>query len=151
MLKNLPFPDNSFDFIVSNNTFEHIYEEALVGILKSFKRVLKPEGLMSHFIDMSDHFAHLDSSITIYNFLQYSSASWNRIDNSIQPQNRMRITHFRELYQTLNIPITKEDNRSGDLNALKSIIVDDFFKNIPEKDLAVSHSYVVSYFKEQTQ
>lgn len=83
--RQINFEDNSIDFICSNNTFEHIYKEVLEGILKEFHRVVKKKGgLMSHFIDMSDHFAHYDQSINIYNFLQFSPSAWNRIDNSIQ-------------------------------------------------------------------
>jgi len=85
------FKNEEFDLINSNNTFEHIYPEILIDILKEFKRVLKADGIMSHSIDMSDHFAHLDKSITVYNYLQYSDSEWNWIDNSIQPQNRLRI------------------------------------------------------------
>ncbi len=66
----LNIKSDSVDFICSNNTFEHIPADILSAILREFKRVIKPGGLMSHFIDMSDHFAHFDSRITIYNFLE---------------------------------------------------------------------------------
>jgi hypothetical protein len=48
----------SYDLIVSNNTFEHVYPDDLKTLLQKFKKLLKPGGVMSHFIDMSDHFAH---------------------------------------------------------------------------------------------
>lgn len=38
----LPFPDHSFDLVVSNQVFEHV--EDLEGLLKEIKRVLKPDG-----------------------------------------------------------------------------------------------------------
>ena len=62
------------------------------GISSKVQTDWKPDGLHSHFIDMSDHFAHMDSSISIYHFLRYSEAQWKRIDNSIQPQNRWRLS-----------------------------------------------------------
>lgn len=145
--RNLDLPDHSIDLITSNNTFEHVYPEVLKAILQEFRRLLAKDGLMSHFIDMSDHFAHLDQQITIYNFLQFSEAQWQWIDNSIQPQNRWRIHHFRALYEDLSIPISEEINRTGDLNALESIKVDTSFQHISKADLAVSHSYVISDFK----
>ncbi|MDB5283282.1 MAG: hypothetical protein JWO06_2357, partial [Bacteroidota bacterium] len=86
--RKIDLPDGSIGLVNSNNTFEHIYPEILIDILKEFKRIAKRGGVMSHAIDMSDHFAHLDKSITLYNFLQYSDKKWNLIDNSIQPQNR---------------------------------------------------------------
>ncbi|MEL7160106.1 MAG: class I SAM-dependent methyltransferase, partial [Bacteroidota bacterium] len=67
----LDFADDTFDFICSNNTFEHIYVDVLREILREFKRTVKTTGVMSHFIDLSDHFAHMDGTINIYNFLRY--------------------------------------------------------------------------------
>ena len=145
--RKLDLPDHSIDLITSNNTFEHVYPEVLKAILQEFRRLLKKEGVMSHFIDMSDHFAHLDKQITIYNFLQFSETQWQWIDNSIQPQNRWRIHHFRNLYRELSIPISEEINRAGDLSALEGLKVAAGFQHISKADLAVSHSYVVSDFK----
>src|SRR5205823_2407850 len=42
----LPFPDRSFDLIVSFETIEHIDGESQVRMLEEFDRVLKPEGLV---------------------------------------------------------------------------------------------------------
>lgn len=142
--RQLPLADSSIQLITSNNTFEHIYPAVLKDILLEFKRLIHPEGLMSHFIDMSDHFAHLDSSISIYHFLRFSKQQWKWIDNDIQPQNRWRISHYRQLYQDLGIPVSEEKNRPGDLIALKKEPLDEAFRGISEEDLAVSHGYVVS-------
>lgn len=140
----LPVADASVNFITSNNTFEHIYPDILRDILRDFKRVLEPNGLMSHFIDMSDHFAHLDGSITIYHFLRFSEKQWQWIDNDVQPQNRWRMHHYRQLYKTLGIPITEEKNRPGDLVALHQQPIDEVFSTISDTELAISHGYVVS-------
>jgi SAM-dependent methyltransferase len=140
----LPMPDCSFDFICSNNTFEHIYPDVLPDILREFKRLIRPDGVMSHFIDMSDHFAHLDNGITIYNFLRYSERAWKWIDNDIQPQNRWRISHYRALYRELGIPITEAHMRPGDLEALRKVPVSKPFHSMPEEMVAVSHGYLVS-------
>lgn len=134
----------SFDLVVSNNTFEHVYPKDLNRLLSKFRQIVKKEGLMVHFIDMSDHFAHLDQSITIYNFLQFSEAAWQRIDNTIQPQNRWRINQYRDLYQDLGIPITEEEIRPGQLKALSRVQLDPFFGEMPEADVMISHVYLVS-------
>jgi ubiquinone/menaquinone biosynthesis C-methylase UbiE len=136
--------NQEIDLVTSNNTFEHIYEEVLTGILKEFKRIVGPGGVMSHFIDMSDHFAHFDKSITIYNFLKFSDSEWKLIDNSIQPQNRLRINDYRKIYEELGIPITLEKNRESNIRDLESLRLDAKFEKIPIEDLAVSHSYLVS-------
>jgi SAM-dependent methyltransferase len=142
--RNTGFTAESFDFICSNNTFEHIPKNILVDILKEFKRLLKPDGLMSHFIDMSDHFAHFDTSITDYNFLKFSEKEWSFIDNSIQPQNRLRWADYKKMYADLGIPIKEENTRPGSLNALNSIAVDKGFSHLSNVELAISHGYLVS-------
>ncbi len=143
--RNSNLEDKSVDFICSNNTFEHIYKEVLMGILREFKRIIKPEGVMSHFIDMSDHFAHSDPSITIYNFLKYSEKQWRLIDNKIQPQNRMRFEGFKNMYNALNIPVTELSFRKGDLSALESVKVHkEISSQFSTEEIAVSHGYIVS-------
>lgn len=142
--RKLPFDKESFDLIHSNNTFEHIYEPILEGILKEFKRVLSAKGLMSHFIDMSDHFAHADHSISIYNYLKYTAQQWKRIDNDVQPQNRMRICQYRDLYKKLSITIIEENLRPGNIDEAKSIKLSPPFNQFKIEDVAVSHGYIVS-------
>lgn len=142
--RKLTAPDNTFDFICSNNTFEHIFPDVLADILRAFKRVLKPGGVMSHFIDLSDHFAHFDHSINIYNFLRFSEAEWNLIDNVIQPQNRWRWPQYKVLYHSLEIPVTEEQVRPGDVSRLREVPVHVEWKRFSEEELAVSHGYLVS-------
>lgn len=141
--RKMSLENNSIEYITSNNTFEHIYPDILKDILIDFKRVLKDNGVMCHFTDMSDHFAHMDPTINIYHFLKFSEKEWNRIDNTIQPQNRWRIVHFRELFANLGLKILEEKNRPGDLAALRSVKVHEEFSGISEEELAISHGYAV--------
>ena len=137
-------PDKSFDLISSNNTFEHIYADILEGILIEFKRITRSGGVMSHAIDMSDHFAHFDKRINVFNFLQFSDAQWNMIDNSIQPQNRLRVSDFRALYKKLNIPVTTEKVIVGNLNELNAIKLDDKYSELDISDIAAVECYFAS-------
>lgn len=143
--RQLSLPNNAIDLVNSNNTYEHIYPEILVDIMKDFKRVVKKDvGIQSHFIDMSDHFAHFDKSINIYNFLKFSDAQWHYIDNSIQPQSRLRYTEYKDLYRLLNVAVTEETFRAGDIKALKSISLAAKYKNMPLAEIAISHCHLVS-------
>jgi hypothetical protein len=143
--RHLSLEDNSIDLVNSNNTFEHIYPEFLIPILKDFKRVVNKEhGIMSHFIDMSDHFAHFDKSISIYNFLQFTESQWKWIDNSIQPQNRLRIDDYKKIYNDLQIPITYETNRPGNVSELEKIKLTKEFAKKPKGIVAVSHCHFIS-------
>ncbi|MEO5569815.1 MAG: class I SAM-dependent methyltransferase [Bacteroidia bacterium] len=141
------YPSGYFDLVNSNNTFEHIYPEVLEKILLEFKRITKPiGGVMSHFIDLSDHFAHFDKTITIYNFLKFSDSKWKWINNSIQPMNRLRINDYLEIYRKLNIPVTQIQNRKFNIEEVKAVDVAEKYKRYSLEDLAVSHSYVFSKF-----
>lgn len=143
--RKLSLPDNSIDLVNSNNTFEHIYPDNLIPILKDFIRVVKNKGgVMSHFIDMSDHFAHFDKSINIYNFLQFSDIQWKWIDNSIQPQSRIRVYDYKQIYEDLKIPISEESFREGNLNELKSIRLAKKFKKHQLNEIAISHCHFIS-------
>jgi SAM-dependent methyltransferase len=141
---SLDFEDKTFDLICSNNTFEHVYKKVLHGILKEFKRVLKKGGVMSHFIDLSDHFAHLDTTINIYHFLRFSKKEWNRIDNSIQPQNRMRWKDYLEMYAELGIEVKEEDYREGSTDLLEEVNVHAEYSGYTPQELAISHGYIIS-------
>ncbi|MFN0202172.1 MAG: class I SAM-dependent methyltransferase [Bacteroidia bacterium] len=137
--------NDSIDLVNSNNTFEHIYPEILMPILADFKRVVnKKQGVMSHFIDMSDHFAHFDKSINIYNFLQFSETQWQRIDNSIQPQSRLRIDDYQAMYESLKLPITYQTYREGNLAGLKTVTLAEMYAKKPLETVAISHCHFVS-------
>lgn len=139
------YADDEFDFICSNNTFEHVYEDVLRGILLEFRRVLNKEsGVMSHFIDMSDHFAHMDASITVYNFLQFSKDQWQKIDNDIQPQNRLRLSDYLAMYADLIIPVSHVEKWPYDPDLLDKIALHPEYDSYAKDDLAVVHAYLIS-------
>ena len=138
------FEENHYDLICSNNTFEHIYPNILLPILKEFQRILKPGGVMSHFIDMSDHFAHLDDSISIYNFLRYSEKEWARIDNNVQPQNRLRLKDYREMYQQSGIDIINENYRPGSVEVVEQTELHPDYTSYTSEEIAISHAHLVS-------
>lgn len=149
--RKLSLADGTIDLVNSNNTFEHIYPHILIPILRDFKRVVNKEhGVMSHSIDMSDHFAHFDKTVTIYNFLQYSDKRWTWIDNSIQPQSRLRIYDYKKIYSDLNIPITSESCRPGSLEELSGINLHPKYTNAPPEENAISHCHFVSDMKLRT-
>jgi ubiquinone/menaquinone biosynthesis C-methylase UbiE len=143
--RKLSLADNSIDLVNSNNTFEHIYPEILIPILKEFNRVVKKQnGVMSHFIDMSDHFAHLDKTINIYNFLQFTDKQWKLIDNSIQPQSRIRIFDYKKIYEDLKIPISELSFRKGNMDELKSVKLSPSLAHYSLDEIAISHCHFIS-------
>ena len=87
------------------NVLEHVDEVAVPKILSELNRLLKPSGLHYHAIGTYDHFCHVDNTISKFNYLKYSKQQWKHIDNSIQPQNRLRLSYFKELFEEMGLDI----------------------------------------------
>ena len=134
----------SVDLFVSNNTFEHIPPPVLREILAEFRRLASPGAVMDHFIDMSDHYAHFDRSITEFNYLRYSDRRWRLFNNRLQYQSRLRISDYRRLTQGAGFRIVAEDGERGPLEALESITLDSRFRHYSEQDLAVLRCWLTA-------
>lgn len=90
--------DNSFDAVISTDTFEHIPLSELRVMILDLKRIVKVGGILSFCIDYSDHYSHTDPSISDLNFLRYSESEWSRYNHSCHYQNRARHYDYRELF-----------------------------------------------------
>ena len=54
LLTNLPFPDHSFDYVVSLDVLGHVAMEEKDSVLAEIKRVLRPHGVTMHGIECTD-------------------------------------------------------------------------------------------------
>lgn len=131
------------NLVISNNTLEHITEASLGDVLLSIRKWALPHAMMSHFIDMTDHFSHFDPSISPYHFLRYSDTVWQWINNSIQPQNRLRICDYLHVFRKYGIYIIHEEDRPGYPDIISQFRMSKHFQKYTDKDLAVTHSYLV--------
>lgn len=141
--RKLSFPSDSIDLIISNNTLEHIPKSIISAMLPELKRVLHPQGVMSHYIDLADHYSYGDSQISPYHFLRYSDKQWDWIENKIQSQNRMRASQYRQLFEGAGFEVIQEDNEWGDLRQLKEVPLAEPFKNMAMDDLGVLYSHMI--------
>jgi hypothetical protein len=134
-----------YTFICSNNTFEHIHKEVLESLLMSLNKMLEKDGVMSHNIDMSDHFSHMDKTITPYHFLKFSQIEWNKIDNSIQPQNRLRKSEYINLIEKAGFKVVKQtDFKHEDISILSNKEFVKHYSSFDVSDLAIIHTYLVT-------
>src|SRR5262249_35096564 len=92
-------PAGSVDLVATTSTLEHIPPPDLRAILKETRRLCHRRSVASHVIDYSDHFAHGDGRISVYNFLRYRSEEWARFNTSFHYQNRLRHRDFRPLFE----------------------------------------------------
>lgn len=146
--RSLPFERGYFDYICSNNTCGNIDYPILKDIFKEFRRVLKPGGVMSHFLDMSDNFSNMDDGINIYNFLKYTDAQWKRLDSPIISQNRLRFPDYKKMFQQLGFPVTHADIRPGNIDLIQSMKLAPEFQKYRPDEVAISHAHVVSALPE---
>jgi SAM-dependent methyltransferase len=142
--RSLPLEDASIDLIVSNNTFEHIKTDVLSDVIKEFRRVIRPDGVNSHYIDMSDHYSHFDESISNWHFLRYSDWVWKILDSPIVPQNRLRISDHRAIHHAAQFRIVEEVQEHVRDELPPATPLSARFREYQLADLLVTHCWVVS-------
>lgn len=131
-------PSDSYSFITSSDTLEHVPRDDLVPILRECARIMSPGGVMSHLIDMMDHYRYVDSHITIYNFLKYSEKQWRWLNSPIEYQSRLRLPHYRSAAESAGLTIVEEEVRwpsAANLNDLTNMRVAEPFRDMDVREL----------------
>lgn len=142
--RQLDLASDSVDLVCSNNTLEHIPPDVIGGLFTEFRRVLAPGGLMSHHIDLSDHYSHFDRSISVYNFLRYSEAEWRRYNNDLLFQNRLRLSDYERLHEETGWRVLCRESLRKPLEELAAVPVADTFVGYEPLDLAVYNTWMQS-------
>lgn len=138
------FDPAAFDLIISNTTFEHIPRPILATILREFARVIAPDGVMSHLIDLSDHYSHFDQAITPYNYLRYDESAWRWFNNAALYQNRLRVNDYRDLHSEAGFTLFEEANTTTHAADLEHIPLARPFQHYTRDDLLPTRSWMVS-------
>jgi hypothetical protein len=145
--RKIPLSDASVQLIHSNNTFEHIPKASLQEILTEMKRIAHPGGLMSHYVDMADHYSYTDPDISPNHFLRYTEKQWRWIENPFQSQNRLRLPHYREMYERLEIPLQETVNEKGMLPQGDKLAP--LFAALPREELAVLYTQLITSWENK--
>jgi len=134
------WPLEHFDVVMSNNVFEHIPSPILLDILAEGKRLLRPGGHILHCVNCGDHYAYADPNINQLNYLKFSSEQWNRWNNSIQYQNRLRPIDFIEMAEDRRFKIESVETScdATRLKQLAEIVVAPEFRHYPAEQLAAT-------------
>ena len=102
----LPLPDRSVHYYYSTNVLEHVPAVEIRRLHAEARRVLAPGGLLLHRIDLGDHFALADPSITTINFLAYGERAWRRLaGNPFAYHNRLRADDYYRLFVELGAEV----------------------------------------------
>jgi len=98
----------SIDFVSSTDTCEHIPGEDLAAIFRECRRLLRPGGAFSCRIDLQDHYAYFDRSLSRYNFLRFSDRSWRLVNSPLHHQNRLRSADYLRLVHDAGLELVSE-------------------------------------------
>jgi SAM-dependent methyltransferase len=125
-------PGESIDFVSSTDTCEHIPEHDLARIFRECRRLLRPGGAFSCRIDLQDHYAYFDRSLSTYNFLRYSDSAWRVVNSPLHFQNRLRWPDYMRLVREAGFQVVGErPSRPGEdgLEQLRRLPLAPRFRN----------------------
>jgi SAM-dependent methyltransferase len=134
-------PEGSVDFVSSTDTCEHIPGADLALIFRESRRLLRPGGAFSCRIDLQDHYAYFDRSLSRYNFLRYSDRTWSIVNSPLHHQNRLRSPDYLRLVRDAGFELVVE-RPSGPSDEgreeLRSLPLAERFRSYSEDDLGVT-------------
>lgn len=135
---------SSIHFFFSNTVLQYICETDLLAIFVEFNRLGAPGAIMTHNIYMGDQNSRNDPSITPFNFLKFSDATWHLLDSPLRLQNRLRISDYRRIHERAGWIIESEKHTQGSLNDFRRVRVAREFLHCSHEDLLTLRSFVVS-------
>ena len=132
------------DLIVSNNTFEHIPPDQLLSLLTTSRRHLAAGGVMSHFIDLRDHYSYVDASVSPLNYLRFPSTRWRWFNNSLHYQNRLRPSEYLALHEAAGLHVVSSRPELASMAELARVPVAPEFQGFANDQLRTLSLWVVS-------
>lgn len=127
-------PDASVDLIWSQAVLEHVRLSELDPLLREMRRVLRPDGVCSHRVDLKDH---LGGAL---NNLRFSHKTWesNVFAKSGFYTNRVRFKGMMERFKKAGFDVECVKCDSFDeVPIVRSRLADDF-RGLDEEDLKIS-------------
>jgi SAM-dependent methyltransferase len=130
-------PPASVDLVFSNNVLEHVSAAMLTALMREAARILKPSGVVLHGVNCGDHYAYFDRSITPIHYLRFSSRDWQRFNNDIHYQNRLRPCDFLEAARGagLRIVLQRQTPQAALLARLTELPIAAEFSGYPPEEL----------------
>lgn len=148
--ENTGIAPNSVDLFVSNAVMEYIPRPVLTNILREFKRIARPDAILSHFIVLADEYAEFDHSISKFNFLKYPDSQWKFLDSPFTRKSRLRISDYRKLFLDAGCAILREEDINGDPGELEKIRLAPQFQKYSKADLLVIQTWISARFTLQS-
>lgn len=80
------------DIVVSSSVYEHL--DDVEGITHALARLMTPEGIQVHFVDLRDHFFKYP-----FEMLRFSENTWRRWLNPSSNHNRYRLWDYHRVFE----------------------------------------------------
>jgi SAM-dependent methyltransferase len=145
--RKMDLPASSLDVVTSRACLEHVPPDVIQDIFHESFRLLKKGGVMCHIVDHSDHWEHMDKSITRVNFLQYSESlfRWTCI-NPLNYQNRLRHPQYIEMLVKAGFRLVRENHKvdQPSLEAIPRMSLPERFRRFSPEELATIDSYLLA-------
>jgi SAM-dependent methyltransferase len=140
-VEDLPFPDESFDFIYSHSCFQYVRDPE--AATREIKRVLRVGGVTTHLIDMRDR-AHEDGDDPLQ-FLRYRDWQWQLATSHrlFQP-NRWRTSDYVDALQRNGFEVTLEVTAAIDVDDAYRATLAPPFRRKRLDDLATVGCFIVA-------
>lgn len=127
-------PSESIDFCFSNAVLEHVEKSNFSEMVRELFRVLKPNGVSSHRVDLKDH---LGGSL---NNLRFAEKLWE--GNLFKPSgfytNRIRYSDMTNMFRIAGFKVSCPRVSSWDKMPINRSKLHETFRNLPEKELLIS-------------
>jgi SAM-dependent methyltransferase len=135
---------DAFDLAVSDNTLEHVPPAQLDDLSAAMARSVRPGGVVDHFVDGSDHYAHFDRGISEYNFLRWNDLAWSLINNRLLYQNRLREADYGEILTRAGLPVVASEWSAGRPREVAALPLAERFRTRPVGELAPLRGFVTA-------
>lgn len=144
-----PPAPNSMDIVFSRFLLEHVQPDDLYHMHVGSKKYLREDGVIIHFVSPSDHRAYSDTSLSLYDFLQYSAEQWQRQQTRFDYHNRLRLPQYLDVFEKAGFEViykeysTIVDNKKELEKFQKLKIHPDFMKYSVEELTASSMVFIL--------
>lgn len=139
-------PDASLDLVMSRACLEHIPVTDLEILVAGLRPKLSRDGFMAHAIDNSDHFSHIDPTISRVNFLSWSEAKHHLIWQFAKGgENRLRHHEYADLFRRTGYGVIGDDAFVHDkvLQSLSSLKISAPYNRMTAEQIATVTSWYV--------
>jgi len=139
----LPVEADSVGSVLCTQVLLHPPRHQVRAIFEETIRVLRPGGIFVASIHLYDVYSNFDPLLSRFNFLRYSTKTWERwFNNSHMSYNRLRAPDYRRLleglpFKTIIWEVTPPTD--ADIKELSRIKVHPDFSSVAREDLAGTH------------